>query len=1040
MGMNFQKIATVLILLTLAGTTCVVARDSFPATRTTMPPVLDGKLTEAGWQAASEITGFRQYGSETMATFQSIGYVLYDDSYLYFGVRCLEPNPANIQSEVKAHDANVWSDDGIEIMLKPDGNNSRYFQFIVNASGSIFDGLRDQGGVDPGWNGDATAVTTIGEDHWSAEVRIPFYVLGISPNVTSRWAFNICRNKTRPVEMSAVAREGQYNEPWKYKSLTHINADLTKYRIEVGSPQLVGDIKSGTLSASAAISVTNSTGKERRLRVGHFGGNAAADPLQTVQLPLASGQSTTVELGTVVLGPQADRNDVFRITAPPPTRRLVVSDADTGEKLVLANLQFPSEFKVLGLELVPSKPGDMATLPDGTLPLTIELTSSLPDPRQAGILILGVIEMETADMVTSRVVTNPDRVTRITLDRSSLPTGKLRITASICGTDGRWSLAKASHTYLNLPARESAGKVLNNLVTELLSLQGDELFSDQSSQATIEFNNPRNGWVFFSSTIDDQPGTGKSEIALQGETEDTIIIHSPGQSTTQEAMRWLRLGTHVLSVDASVEKLVVRAIPEISFFRYPASTHLPQQKTLFDWKTLQKYVLHNMNSISVAGVMTREPLRSKSQSELDAWKKEGKRWYAIGHVPAYKLGGDMTTQQAYEFWADNACYNDDAWAGIIVDEFSVGDYPVKTYVPMTEAVRRLTAEFPDKSFLPFCLSMYGAKEVKPFIEAVIDNGSQFVWEWYEREEPNEERARNKLTSGLVEGMKGWRNLVPEAQTHAILCLGYYSTPPISLNENPAVDYKVWKDMQYQRLATDPTFVGLYGLMEWNSKYADEETVRWQARLCRHYGIEGKTNLLSDEYGFRYNLTHLQNPDFDEGTTGWTVTPAAGDSVNTGTFTGLGRLEGRVRGSSRGDNFVRMRRSAKAPNRIVQEIKDLEPGRLYSIKMFTCDYQGLMKGKIDKQTHAVAMDLENVEMIEGFQQPFESQRGQEVPPFSGKNQPWLSYHWYVFRAAGDSARLVISDWLSDEEPGGPLGQELTFNFIEVQLYYAPESTP
>ena len=133
--------------------------------------------------------------------------------------------------------------------------------------------------------------------------------------------------------------------------------------------------------------------------------------------------------------------------------------------------------------------------------------------------------METADMVTSRVVTNPDRVTRITLDRSSLPTGKLRITASICGTDGRWSLAKASHTYLNLPARESAGKVLNNLVTELLSLQGDELFSDQSTQATVEFNNPRNGWVFFSSTIDDQPGTGKAEIALQGETEDTIIIH-----------------------------------------------------------------------------------------------------------------------------------------------------------------------------------------------------------------------------------------------------------------------------------------------------------------------------------------------------------------------------------------------------------------------------------------------------------------------------------------------------------------------------------
>jgi len=118
----------------------------------------------------------------------------------------------------------------------------------------------------------------------------------------------------------------------------------------------------------------------------------------------AAGQSTTVKLGP---GPLANRTDVFRITAPPPTRRLVVSDADTDGKRVLANLQFPSEFKVLGLKLVPSESRDMETLPAGTLPLTIELTSSLPGPRQAGILILGVIEMETSEMDRFRRLGRP---------------------------------------------------------------------------------------------------------------------------------------------------------------------------------------------------------------------------------------------------------------------------------------------------------------------------------------------------------------------------------------------------------------------------------------------------------------------------------------------------------------------------------------------------------------------------------------------------------------------------------------------------------
>ena len=46
---------------------------------------------------------------------------------------------------------------------------------------------------------------------------------------------------------------------------------------------------------------------------------------------------------------------------------------------------------------------------------------------------------------------------------------------------------------------------------------------------------------------------------------------------------------------------------------------------------------------------------------------------------------------------------------------------------------------------------------------------------------------------------------------------------------------------------------------------------------------------------------------------------------------------------------------------------------------------------------------------------------------------MNYHWHVFRAQKNTATLTVSDWTTEKEPGGPIGQELMFNFIEIQPY-------
>jgi hypothetical protein len=51
----------------------------------------------------------------------------------------------------------------------------------------------------------------------------------------------------------------------------------------------------------------------------------------------------------------------------------------------------------------------------------------------------------------------------------------------------------------------------------------------------------------------------------------------------------------------------------------------------------------------------------------------------------------------------------------------------------------------------------------------------------------------------------------------------------------------------------------------------------------------------------------------------------------------------------------------------------------------------------------------------------------------RNPAWFNLHLKVFRAKASTATLTISDWSSDEGPGGPVGQEISYNYLELQPY-------
>ena len=103
-----------------------------------------------------------------------------------------------------------------------------------------------------------------------------------------------------------------------------------------------------------------------------------------------------------------------------------------------------------------------------------------------------------------------------------------------------------------------------------------------------------------------------------------------------------------------------------------------------------------------------------------------------------------------------------------------------------------------------------------------------------------------------------------------------------------------------------------------------------------------------------------------------------------------------------------------------------------MKMFSCDYNDLVNPKAKKKEEATgfigSVTLEGVELDtkRSFTEMYSSTPEPKIPI-------WITYFWKVFRAKSTTAKLTISDWPAEKEPAIPVGQEQTFNFVEIQPY-------
>ena len=626
-----------------------------------------------------------------------------------------------------------------------------------------------------------------------------------------------------------------------------------------------------------------------------------------------------------------------------------------------------------------------------------------------------------------------------TLGLGRLPPGRYSLRATATGGNGQ-AIGVPSSIAIRLPLERPDWikpyrntKILNNLVAELLNVQATQV----GPQKEYTFTNPRNGWVLIVSKAA-TPGAARVRVFVD-DRKDPVIVHD-GRGGAHEAMRRLSAGPHTLRVQcdraARATSLIVRAIPELMVMTALRKSGLPLLKCFghYNMAYLERIgLLDCLNSI-----IQEDPV-TENEPYLREWRRQGKRLLYHGSQGEFRKNYATSPEQVFDAWTVEKGLKEDGYDGVMQDEFSgMGHDGIGTYLYYAEAIRRLGNDprFRDRVFFPWCMPMYHSEAAIEMLKAIGGVGYKWAEEKYLVEQATEESARAYMDHRLRENLLHYEALIPGSARHMIIALGFLSAPPETLNRNPAADFKVYMDMQMHLLATDPVFFGLCGIQWYHNAYADEEYVRWAAKLFRHYGLEGRTNRLTQD---PYLSTHVQNPDFDRGTTGWTLQPAEEGAIDVGQSEGYGILQTRCRGgdmAAAGDHFLVTRRSAKGPNRFTQKIRGLTPGRLYSVKEFTADYDELLQGKSTQTPHGVEILVDGAEMLPDrtFHQMFHSGWvGKTYGPFNKGNSLYVTYHRVIFRATVSEAQLIVSDWKGDTNPGGPIGRRLMHNFVEIQPY-------
>ena len=171
------------------------------------PPVIDGTLSESCWQRGPDFADLFALASDQPAAAQTEAWVCRDDAWLFFAVKCHDPNVEEIRTKQEARDDSIHRDDSVELFISPGTDGRTYYHFMATAANVQGDNRVEATKISIPWDTHWRSATRVDKDQkaWTVEMAIP--LAGLYGNKGSGpWKFNLTRHKAHePKELSTWA-------------------------------------------------------------------------------------------------------------------------------------------------------------------------------------------------------------------------------------------------------------------------------------------------------------------------------------------------------------------------------------------------------------------------------------------------------------------------------------------------------------------------------------------------------------------------------------------------------------------------------------------------------------------------------------------------------------------------------------------------------------------------------------------------------------------------------------------------------------------
>jgi hypothetical protein len=306
-------------------------------------PVIDGRLDDPAWDQVEWGGDFVGHQPNYMAEpSQDTKFkILYDDKFLYVGIRAYDTNPDEIVQRMSRRDG--FDGDWVELNIDSYNDKRTAFSFTASVSGVKGDEYVSNNGDDwdDTWDPIWFLETSVDDEGWIAEYKIPLSQLRFANQPTHRWGIQLTRRFFReqerwtwqPIDPNApgwVHLFGELNgiagiKPQKQlEILPYVVGTTSRFPAEEGNPyRETGRDQTGNAGVDAKIGITSDITLD--LSVNPDFGQVNADPsmvnLSAFQLFFREQRPFFLEGANVLdFSTSMNRNNLYysrRIGAPP---------------------------------------------------------------------------------------------------------------------------------------------------------------------------------------------------------------------------------------------------------------------------------------------------------------------------------------------------------------------------------------------------------------------------------------------------------------------------------------------------------------------------------------------------------------------------------------------------------------------------------------------------------------------------------------------------------------------------------------------------